>query len=91
MAEHRPTSSLNPRAASGAPTPGRSGFSALGVPPVLVGALKSAGINEPFPIQTAALPDALAGRDILGRGRTGSGKTLAFLEKGKETRKNKKR
>ena len=36
------------------------------------------GVTTPFPIQTATLPDALAGRDVLGRGRTGSGKTLAF-------------
>ncbi|HEY2578984.1 MAG TPA: DEAD/DEAH box helicase, partial [Streptosporangiaceae bacterium] len=41
-------------------------------------ALASAGIITPFPIQTATLPDAMAGRDILGRGRTGSGKTLGF-------------
>ncbi len=40
--------------------------------------LAAAGITAPFPIQAAALPDALAGRDILGRGRTGSGKTLGF-------------
>jgi superfamily II DNA/RNA helicase len=43
-----------------------------------VAALASAGITTPFPIQAATLPDALAGRDILGRGRTGSGKTLGF-------------
>lgn len=41
-------------------------------------ALASAGITTPFPIQAATLPDALAGLDILGRGRTGSGKTLGF-------------
>ena len=41
-------------------------------------ALASGGITTPFPIQAATLPDALAGRDILGRGRTGSGKTLGF-------------
>ncbi|MCC6495979.1 MAG: DEAD/DEAH box helicase [Propionibacteriaceae bacterium] len=40
--------------------------------------LTKRGINSPFPIQTATLPDTLAGRDVLGRGRTGSGKTLAF-------------
>jgi superfamily II DNA/RNA helicase len=40
--------------------------------------LTEAGITVPFPIQAATLPDAFAGRDILGRGRTGSGKTLAF-------------
>ncbi len=37
-----------------------------------------AGITAPFPIQAATIPDALTGRDVLGRGRTGSGKTLAF-------------
>jgi superfamily II DNA/RNA helicase len=36
------------------------------------------GVTHPFPIQAATLPDALAGRDVLGRARTGSGKTLAF-------------
>ena len=53
-------------------------FTALGVPPALVAALEGAGITRPFPIQAATLPDALAGRDILGRGNTGSGKTLGF-------------
>jgi superfamily II DNA/RNA helicase len=53
-------------------------FASLGVPAPLVAALAAAGITTPFPIQAAALPDALAGLDILGRGRTGSGKTLAF-------------
>ncbi|MBF9133318.1 DEAD/DEAH box helicase [Plantactinospora sp. S1510] len=46
--------------------------------PGLHAALTANGINEPFPIQSATLPDSLAGRDVLGRGRTGSGKTLAF-------------
>ena len=54
-------------------------FAALGVPAALVKALAAAGISEPFPIQAATLPDSLAGRDVLGRGRTGSGKTYAFL------------
>ncbi len=35
-------------------------------------------MTAPFPIQAAILPNSLAGRDVLGRGRTGSGKTLAF-------------
>jgi superfamily II DNA/RNA helicase len=56
-----------------------SRFAALGVPAPLVSALAEAGIGEPFAIQTATLPDSLAGRDVLGRGRTGSGKTLAFV------------
>jgi len=53
-------------------------FASLGVPAPIVAALDSAGITAPFPIQAAVLPDALAGLDILGRGRTGSGKTLGF-------------
>ena len=53
-------------------------FSALGVPAALTAELARQGIEAPFPIQVATLPDTLAGRDVLGRGRTGSGKTLAF-------------
>lgn len=53
-------------------------FTDLGVPAALVRSLAQRDITEPFPIQTATLPDTLAGRDVLGRGRTGSGKTLAF-------------
>ena len=41
--------------------------------------LSDLGITTPTPIQAATLPDSLAGRDVLGRGRTGSGKTYAFL------------
>ncbi|HSF98194.1 MAG TPA: DEAD/DEAH box helicase, partial [Ornithinibacter sp.] len=55
-----------------------NGFAALGVPAVLVERLARDGIADPFPIQEATIPDAIAGRDVLGRGRTGSGKTLAF-------------
>jgi superfamily II DNA/RNA helicase len=55
-----------------------SHFSQLPLPAALVAALDAAGVTEPFPIQAATLPDSLAGRDVLGRGRTGSGKTLAF-------------
>src|SRR5699024_4701654 len=53
-------------------------FGALGVPSALVAVLAADGKREPFPIQADTLPDTLAGRDVLGRGRTGSGKTLAF-------------
>ncbi|SNS90514.1 Superfamily II DNA and RNA helicase [Geodermatophilus pulveris] len=53
-------------------------FAALGVPAPLVEVLTASGITAPFPIQVATLPDSLAGRDVLGRGRTGSGKTIAF-------------
>src|SRR5690349_24487964 len=56
-----------------------SSFTDLGVPTELTAVLADLGITAPFPIQAATLPDALAGRDVLGRGRTGSGKTYAFL------------
>ncbi|MGH3580552.1 MAG: DEAD/DEAH box helicase, partial [Mycobacterium sp.] len=55
-----------------------SSFAELGVPEALVASLAGRGIAAPFPIQVSTLPDTLAGRDVLGRGRTGSGKTLAF-------------
>ncbi len=61
----------------GAITPGAT-FASFGVPGEVADALASAGITTPFPIQAITLPDALAGRDVLGQGRTGSGKTLAF-------------
>jgi len=54
------------------------GFTELGVPYPLVEVLDRAGRTTAFPIQADTLPDTLAGRDVLGRGRTGSGKTLAF-------------
>jgi superfamily II DNA/RNA helicase len=53
-------------------------FADLGVSAQLVSALATAGITMPFPIQARTLPDTLAGRDVLGRGKTGSGKTFAF-------------
>lgn len=53
-------------------------FAELGVPAPLVRVLTEQGKTEPFPIQLDTLPDTLAGRDVLGRGKTGSGKTLAF-------------
>jgi superfamily II DNA/RNA helicase len=54
------------------------GFSALGVSPEVEHALAARGITDPFRIQTLVVPDALAGRDVLGQAPTGSGKTLAF-------------
>ncbi|WP_081511452.1 DEAD/DEAH box helicase [Nocardia donostiensis] len=53
-------------------------FAELGVHPKLTKTLAAGGITAPFLIQAATLPDTLAGRDVLGRGKTGSGKTLAF-------------
>ncbi|MFC8489618.1 DEAD/DEAH box helicase [Streptomyces sp. NPDC057235] len=60
-----------------APIPA-TGFAELGLPAEVLRVLGRLGVDEPFPIQAATVPDALAGRDVLGRGRTGSGKTLAF-------------
>ncbi|MDR6434937.1 superfamily II DNA/RNA helicase [Paenarthrobacter nicotinovorans] len=53
-------------------------FAALGTPKPIAESLAADGIEEAFPIQVKTLPDTLAGRDVLGRGRTGSGKTIAF-------------
>ncbi|MFD7297787.1 DEAD/DEAH box helicase [Streptomyces sp. NPDC059897] len=53
-------------------------FADLGLPEPVVRKLAQNGVTTPFPIQAATIPDALAGKDILGRGRTGSGKTLSF-------------
>ena len=55
-----------------------SNFSDLGVPAAAVSSLAARGIVKPFPIQTMAIPPALAGRDVCGRAPTGSGKTIAF-------------
>jgi superfamily II DNA/RNA helicase len=57
---------------------GPADFAALRLPQPLLTALQRRGITTPFPIQARTLPDALAGRDVLGRAETGSGKTLGF-------------
>ena len=79
MAEHRPTTPPVPARATTPAADSTNGFAALGVPARLCEVLADLGIDQPFPIQTATLPDSIAGRDVLGRGRTGSGKTLAFV------------
>ncbi|MCP2031517.1 superfamily II DNA/RNA helicase [Okibacterium sp. HSC-33S16] len=53
-------------------------FSDLGLGGNIVAALAELGAPSPFPIQAATIPDVIAGKDVLGRGRTGSGKTIAF-------------
>ncbi|MFG2112081.1 DEAD/DEAH box helicase [Streptomyces sp. NPDC048718] len=58
--------------------PAVASFGELDMPAAVLETLTGRGLNEPFPIQAATLPNSLAGRDVLGRGRTGSGKTLAF-------------
>ncbi|AEW95661.1 MULTISPECIES: DEAD/DEAH box helicase [Streptomycetaceae] len=58
--------------------PAVESFADLAMPAPLLATLGHEGVAVPFPIQAATLPNALAGRDVLGRGRTGSGKTLAF-------------
>ena len=77
MAAHR--TSASHRFASGRTLDaGEATFASLGVDSDLAADLDARGFTAPFPIQAATLPDTLAGRDVLGRGRTGSGKTLAF-------------
>ncbi|MFD8754588.1 DEAD/DEAH box helicase [Kitasatospora sp. NPDC059577] len=58
--------------------PAVEAFDELDLPKALLSTLTRHGVTAPFPIQAATLPNSLAGRDLLGRGRTGSGKTLAF-------------
>ncbi|MFD0316294.1 DEAD/DEAH box helicase [Streptomyces flavalbus] len=58
--------------------PAVESFADLAMPAPLLATLGHEGVTTPFPIQAATLPNSLAGRDVLGRGRTGSGKTLAF-------------
>ncbi|MFE2275902.1 DEAD/DEAH box helicase [Streptomyces sp. NPDC059454] len=58
--------------------PAVESFADLDMPARLLATLGHEGVTVPFPIQAATLPNSLAGRDVLGRGRTGSGKTLAF-------------
>ncbi|SSC24605.1 RNA helicase, DEAD-box type, Q motif, partial [Klenkia terrae] len=67
-----------PEAVETAPEPTGPSFAQLGLQQQLVTALERKGIKHPFAIQTSALPDAMAGRDVLGKAATGSGKTLAF-------------
>jgi len=55
-----------------------TGFAVLGVPEHIDAGLAAVGFSEPFAIQSAAIPVAMTGCDLLGRARTGSGKTLAF-------------
>ncbi len=61
------------------PVTGAGSFSAWPIKPATIAALSRTGITQPTPIQTAALPALLQGRDVIGQARTGSGKTLAFL------------
>ena len=65
-------------AAQRTPTPVGTTFTDLGLPKALVIALEKKGVTAPFAIQARAIPDVLAGRDVLGRAQTGGGKTLAF-------------
>jgi len=74
-----PTAALRDRPELKGMTLSSTTFGALGVPAPLVEILAQREITVPTPIQAATLPDSLAGRDVLGRGRTGSGKTMAFV------------
>ncbi len=72
------TSTPVPTSTTGSAAASDSGFAGFALPATMLEALAAQGITTPFPIQQATLPDSLAGRDVLGRGRTGSGKTYAF-------------
>jgi len=60
-------------------TEARGGFHDLALAPELLTALDQVGYREPTPIQSAVVPEALAGRDVIGQAQTGTGKTAAFL------------
>ncbi|MEV5885396.1 DEAD/DEAH box helicase [Streptomyces sp. NPDC052020] len=77
-AEHIEAAEAAATAGNGTPDTPEVTFADLGLPEGVVRKLAQNGVTTPFPIQAATIPDALAGRDILGRGRTGSGKTLSF-------------
>ncbi|MGI5206091.1 DEAD/DEAH box helicase [Spirillospora sp. CA-108201] len=74
----KPAEERRPAAKATPPLPAVASFAELPMPAPLQETLVRQGVTAPFPIQAAALPNALAGRDVLGRGRTGSGKTLTF-------------
>ncbi|WP_067792673.1 DEAD/DEAH box helicase [Actinomadura formosensis] len=76
--EQRPGADFARPEASTPPLPPVESFAHLRMPRPLLTELARQGVTAPFPIQAAALPNALTGRDVLARGRTGSGKTLAF-------------
>jgi superfamily II DNA/RNA helicase len=74
-----PTTSAVTALAAAAPAAAlATSFNEFPLPPILLKTLAARGVAVPFPIQAVTLPDALAGRDVLGRAQTGSGKTLAF-------------
>jgi ATP-dependent RNA helicase DeaD len=55
-----------------------TGFAALGLDPRIASALAALGYEEPTPVQRAAIPPLLEGRDVLAQAATGTGKTAAF-------------
>jgi ATP-dependent RNA helicase RhlE len=68
-----------PSPPSASSDPVRSSFDDLGLVPSLLAAVRRAGYLHPTPVQAAAIPSALAGRDVLGCAQTGTGKTAAFV------------
>lgn len=63
---------------SKSPELSQASFESLGIIPELCTACKLVKYHHPTPIQAASIPEALAGRDIIGLAETGSGKTAAF-------------
>ncbi len=60
------------------PTPQSTGFAGLGLAGAVLEAVREVGYESPSPIQLAAIPPLLAGKDLLGQAQTGTGKTAAF-------------
>ena len=78
LPETAPTAAAPAPAAPLAAADPSGGFASFGLPPELLTALEAIGYREPSPIQKAAIPELLLGRDLLGQAQTGTGKTAAF-------------
>jgi ATP-dependent RNA helicase DeaD len=70
--------SLDPCPTASTPAAQPSGFARFGFAPEILAALETIGYREPSPIQQAAMPELLLGRDLVGQAQTGTGKTAAF-------------
>jgi ATP-dependent RNA helicase DeaD len=78
LLETHPTVADAPEAPAPGPDLVRTGFAALDLAPPVLSALEKVGYEQPFPIQSQAIPHLLAGRDLVGVAQTGTGKTAAF-------------
>jgi ATP-dependent RNA helicase DeaD len=72
------TDDLTPQTTVPSPDAGAVDFPSLGLEPKLVASLTALGYEEPTPIQRAAIPHLLGGKNLVGQAATGTGKTAAF-------------